>query len=211
MNWELEFAQQISSFWGNNPSLDWLTYIFGIITTLSEYGLFSILCGIVFLFFKKTRRMGIICLASLTLFALLGNSVITKHTIMRIRPVWDDPTGVIQTNAERIFLPIEARWLNLDFWALPKPTSYSFMSGHTVAITLLATVIFLHHKKIGIFVFLFAILTGFTRIYFAFHYVSDVLAGFIYGIAGGLITYLAYYKLEPIIKNLFKKKDSNNA
>lgn len=206
MSWELELAKQITSFWANNPGMGFITYFLAMITTIFEYGLGSIILGITLLFFAKTRKTGMMMLIALLVFALIGNNLICKHAVMRLRPVWEDSSNLIKNNLETIFLPVEQRWLNLDFWAIPKPTSYSFMSGHTVAAFIGATIVFLNHKKTGIVALAIAALVGFSRIYFGVHYVSDVVTGMLYGTAGALITYFLYNKFAPKIINFFKNK-----
>ena len=63
------------------------------------------------------------------------------------------------------------------------------------------------NKKIGLISFIVAAIIAFSRIYFGFHYVSDVLAGALYGIMGGLITYFAYTKIfEYVVRKRNEKK-----
>lgn len=214
MGWELQLAKDITHWWASNSAANFLTYPLAIFTTLAEYGWGFILLSLILIFFKKTRRAGIISTLALLVFALLGNNVICKHIVARLRPVWEDTTNSIKNNAETIFLPVEQRIFNLDFWALPKPTSYSFMSGHTVAGFVASTAIFMRHKKIGLISFIVAAIIAFSRIYFGFHYVSDVLAGALYGIMGGLITYFAYTKIFEYVArktNEKNEKDNGNA
>lgn len=58
----------------------------------------------------------------------------------------------------------------------------SFPSDHTTGALALAFAIVLRNKKIGIIMMIFAILTGFSRIYIGNHYPLDVLAGIVIGI-----------------------------
>ncbi|WP_432663772.1 phosphatase PAP2 family protein [Wukongibacter baidiensis] len=67
---------------------------------------------------------------------------------------------------------------------LPRPTDYSFPSGH--ATSSFATVCVLLNKIDSSFyktlLILLAFFTSFSRLYLLFHYPSDILAGIIFGI-----------------------------
>ena len=52
--------------------------IFIAFSSLGDYGIFFILIGICFLFYKKTRKIGIYCFVGIIL-ALLFNDVIFKN------------------------------------------------------------------------------------------------------------------------------------
>lgn len=74
----LDFLQEFL----RNPILD---NIFCVITWLGNSGMIWICCGMIFLFFKKTRIMGISLLISLTIGFLIGE-VWIKPMIGRTRP-----------------------------------------------------------------------------------------------------------------------------
>ncbi len=68
---------------------------------------------------------------------------------------------------------------------------YSFFSGHAANSFLVATFLWFSAKrkdKILGFVFLWALLTAYSRIYIGMHYPSDVITGIIEGILSGLLT-----------------------
>jgi undecaprenyl-diphosphatase len=63
------------------------------------------------------------------------------------------------------------------------PFDSGFPSGHTAASFGLATSIWLHNKKVGFVFILAAILVGWGRIISNVHYLGDVLAGIVLGVA----------------------------
>lgn len=67
----------------------------------------------------------------------------------------------------------------------------SFPSGHSALSFALATTIYLHHKRLGILLFGFAILVAYSRMYVGVHYPLDVFAGMLLGM---LIPY-AFHRL----------------
>lgn len=73
---------------------------------------------------------------------------------------------------------------------------YSFPSGHTTASFSLATTIALNMPRLGLFVFVMAMLIGISRIYLGVHYPTDVAAGIILGIFASVVIHL--YFLETV-------------
>lgn len=73
----------------------------------------------------------------------------------------------------------------------------SFPSSHTYIAFAIATSVFLYgHKKLGIILFVIAILVAISRIGAGLHYPSDVIGGTMLGIFSGILAYLATHKLE---------------
>ncbi len=137
--------------------------LFKVITYSGNKGAIFIVFSIALLIHKKTRKIGIYCLASLAIGALITN-VSLKLLIARIRPY----------EYSDIVLKIT------------KPTDYSFPSGHTtagfaVAFVLLKERFTYGKQKIYLYVLAYAILMAYSRLYFYVHFPSDVIAGILIG------------------------------
>ncbi len=70
-------------------------------------------------------------------------------------------------------------------------TLYSFPSGHTTTAFALfmGLAIILKNKKLGLICLLFAILSGYSRIYLSQHFPIDVLVGSVIGIVSSLLVF----------------------
>jgi undecaprenyl-diphosphatase len=130
-------------------------------TTLGNSGLIWIFITFLLLLNKKTRYCGVLLTFALSLEYLLGDGIL-KPFIGRERPFIRFP---------------DVQML------IPKPGSFSFPSGHTMASFTAASVIFSCYKNAGIAAYFTAFLIGFSRIYLFCHYPSDVLAGAVFGCA----------------------------
>ncbi len=162
----LDFIHQYLNF-------NFLDLFFKIITYSGNNGAIFIVFSIILLINKKTRKLGLYCLVSLAIGALITN-VSLKPLIVRTRPY---------------------EYSNIMIKIL-KPTDYSFPSGHTtagfaIAFTLLKERFTYGKQKIYLYVLAFAILMAYSRLYFYVHFPSDVLAGVLIGyIASTLAKYL---------------------
>lgn len=65
----------------------------------------------------------------------------------------------------------------------------SFPSGHTATVATLTAMTSYHFKKVAPLAVSFAILIGITRIVTLNHFLSDVLMGFVVGIAASMLVY----------------------
>lgn len=123
------------------------------ITTLGNGGAVWIALGLLLLIFKKTRPVGIQVLIVLLLGALIGN-VFLKNVIQRARPCWINESLAL---------------------LIANPKDFSFPSGHTLASFSSATILFLNHRKWGVYALILACLMGFTRLYLYVHFPTDVI------------------------------------
>lgn len=160
-----------------NPVLD---TVMPIITKFGDGGVFWIALAVIFLIFKKTRKMGL-CMGLALLMGFITGNLILKNVVGRIRP-YD---------------------LNPEIEILVKHLSdYSFPSGHTLASFEAATAIFINNKKIGIPALVLAFLIAISRIYLYVHYPSDVLAAIILGIGFAILSCFVVKKYQDKISYL---------
>jgi undecaprenyl-diphosphatase len=138
-----------------------------IITSLGNTGIFWILLAVVFLCFRKTRKIGITMGIAL-IFGLIFGNLLLKPLTARIRPYDFDPSIVL---------------------LIPPEHEFSFPSGHTLASFEGAVSVFLYRKKWGIPALILAALIAFSRLYLMVHYPIDIIVGLI---LGSLFAWTAY-------------------
>ncbi len=137
-----------------------LDFIMPIITFLGNGYLLWIVVAIVLTISKKYRKAGITMALALILCAIFGETLI-KNIIKRPRP-YEGVAGIQLL--------------------IPKLSSYSFPSGHTLSSFAAAFVVFKYIRKWAIPAFVIAALIAFSRMYLYVHYPSDVLMGAVLGI-----------------------------
>lgn len=136
------------------------------ITSLGDDGLFWIACGILMLFFKKTRKAGLAGLLSMALNFLMTNVTI-KNLVARPRPY------TVLTDLEIL---------------IEQPGEFSFPSGHTSSSFAFAFAVYLLlPPKYGVPALVLAALISLSRLYVGVHYPTDVLGGLIVGCVCALI------------------------
>ncbi len=156
---EIEILNLIQNI--RTPLLD---EIMVFITKMGDLSFVWILMSALLIFYPKTRKTGIVVLVSLLVNFLLCN-IILKNLVQRIRP-FDVNTaiGII----------------------IPKPTDFSFPSGHTSAGFTVAAALFCEHKKtIRTAALILAAVIAFSRLYLYVHYPTDVIGGIVIGIFSG--------------------------
>jgi undecaprenyl-diphosphatase len=183
---EIEILDSIAE----HTHCSFLDFLLPKITMLGNEGIFFILCAFVMLFFKKTRKTGIMMGVALLLGLIICNITI-KPLVARTRPY--DLIGVAP-------------------YLIKSESDYSFPSGHTTASFESAVVLlYMYHDRrrliIGISAFVLAFIIAFSRLYLYVHYPTDVLFGMIIGIICGLLAVIIVEKATPYIKKKLKAKD----
>lgn len=179
MDWEFGVLDYIQNYCRN----DFLDMVMSFWSGLGTISAIWIVLTVILLIFKKTRRIGWVCVIGFILCFLIGNCIF-KPIIARIRP-YDINTLVTLI--------------------VPKEHDYSFPSGHTMFAMCFATILFCKNKLIGLFSFIFAAIMAFSRLYLYMHFPTDVLFGAILGIAIG---FFSVYIADKLFERYKTKKIS---
>lgn len=155
------------------PNFPLVQKFFSIITHLGDSGIIWIIIGIFLFLKKKSRKNGLLLLASLAFGHIFGTCVL-KEIFQRQRPF-------IQLGLTPFITP---------------PSSFSFPSGHSLSSFIAATCIFYYNKKWGIFAYILASLIAISRIILIVHYPSDVIIGSILGVIIALIFIMIFKKFK---------------
>lgn len=172
---------------------DVFTPLFKGISLLAEKGILFIIIAIVFMMFRRTRKLGICMFGAIACGAIITNFVF-KDLIARPRPFIANETYKL--------------WWEAAGSALED--GFSFPSGHATATMAAMTAVFLCcNKKYSWLGFIFVVLMGMARNYLMVHYPSDILGGVVAGLVGAVISYyitkLIYYILSKNPNNKFCK------
>ena len=153
---------------------DFFTMFWKFITGFGDGGYFWLAVSIAMLFFKKTRKTGIVSLCSIALCFLVTNLCL-KNWIARPRPY---------TQIEELTILIEPL------------KSYSIPSGHTANSFAIAFIYYrMLPKKWGVAAIVLAALIGFSRLYLGVHYPTDVLGGLLIAWICSTLVYYIYQKV----------------
>ena len=143
---------------------EWLDPIVLFITALGNAGALWIVLAALLLVQKKYRNVGFAVTVSLLLGAVVTNLCL-KNWICRPRPYTMIP----------------------ELHALVTARDWSFPSGHSTSSIAAAVVILLRlPKKMGIPIFILAVLICLSRLYVGVHYPTDVLAGVMIGMVSAI-------------------------
>lgn len=158
----LEFIQTYM----HTPFLD---KVMPLTTKLGNFGTIWIVISLILILSKKYRKAGILAIYSLLIAAILGEGII-KNIIARPRPFM--------------------KMLDIDL-LIPKPTSYSFPSGHTASsiAAAMAYAKMIEDKRIVIALVLLACTIAFSRLYLMVHYPTDILGGIVLGVLSSKLAY----------------------
>ncbi len=160
---ELEFV--ILDFIQKNIKNPFLDKIMPVVSMLGALGIIWIVFTIIALITKKYRRLGTKLSFTMILSLIVCNCIL-KPVVSRIRPY--DLNSTIQL-------------------MVAPEIDTSFPSGHTFFAFSTATVCFMYNKRLGVIMYLFAVLMAFSRLYLYVHFPTDVLFGAIFGIITGII------------------------
>ncbi len=187
------FDQTIAK-WANDvfqSTNDILSPLLKLITNLGNMGFIFIMISLIMIFFKKTRKIGVIVLFSIAIGFVFTN-LILKNVVARPRPFIDETSDYYLWWKEAGSM-IES--------------GYSFPSGHTTAAMAFGLSLFLCFKKKWSWIFLLIpLIMGFTRIYFMVHYTTDVLGAML---VGGLSALISYFVIKYIVKVIESKNKTN--
>ena len=159
-----------------------LDFLVPLITKFGDGGIFWIALAVIFLIFKKTRKMGL-AMAFALIFGLIVGNLTMKPLIARIRPY--NLEGYETIRDALLVAPLK---------------DFSFPSGHTLASFEGATAIFAFNRKWGIPALVLASLVALSRLYLFVHYPTDVITGLVlgvtFGICGALLSRLIFKKFD---------------
>ncbi len=166
--------------------LDWIQtlrtgfgdFFFPLITKLGDGGIFWIVMTLALLIFPKTRKLGLTCAVALLIDVALVNGLI-KNLVARTRPY------VVNPNIQLL---------------VPKPSEYSFPSGHAAASFSFVGALAFSKCRWWIPAGVLAVIIGLSRLYLYVHYPTDVLCGALFGILFGFLAVLIVKKAEEMIK-----------
>ena len=159
-----------------------LDVFFLFYTHLGDDGIFFIVLGLIFLLFKKTRKVGLGMLVGIIVGALITNVTI-KPLIARPRPF-----ELLEYSNDPTIAVFREWWINMG--EVHASSMRSFPSGHTTsAVAALVPVFMFCNKKYSWLALVAAVLMGASRNYVMVHYPSDVLGGIIVGAVAGLVAF----------------------
>ena len=146
-----------------NPVID---RVMVFISSLGDAGFLWIAIAFLLLLHKRYRKCGIVLILALMVEQIICDDIL-KPLIGRVRPCNKFPDVAQLTH---------------------RMHSASFPSGHTMKGFTSATILFIHHRPLGIGAYAIATLIGLSRLYLFVHYPSDVLAGAAFGVIVALQT-----------------------
>lgn len=171
----------ILNFIHTNLQFSILDKVMPSVSWVGNMGSIWIVIAILFILSKKHKTTGFIMIISLVLCVLIGN-IALKHLVARIRPCYVHPEIVL---------------------LIPRPSDFSFPSGHTMSSFAAATVIILSDKRWGKMAIAMALLIAFSRLYLYVHYPSDIVGGILLGVTIAFISVKIseVYKKYSVVRN----------
>ena len=129
---------------------------------------------LLFLWFKKVRGLALILATGLAVWASDSLGAALKELIARDRPchTLSDVRDIASCS-----------------------NSFSFPSNHAINSFTVATIITLAYKNFAFFLYVLALLIGYSRVYLGVHWPTDVAAGWLGGGAWAILCLLAALSL----------------
>lgn len=169
-----------SLFWILSKTWIWLPYYLLLLYLVKKH-------------FTWKQTLTFILLA-LAMVAIVDSSTtfLFKETVQRYRP------------AHHAWLTNKLHFHQFDDGSFYKGGQYGFFSSHAsnnAAIAFFAWMVLrTYYKKLGVWLILVVSLIGLSRIYLGVHYLSDIVAGVLWGVLGGFITFKLFTKLQNWFK-----------
>ncbi len=160
----------------NNIKIPFLDFVLSIITNFGVVAVVMLLIPAIILYRQDRKLFRLLFLTFIVAFAF---SSVAKLIFLRQRPI------------ENLYHPL----INI--------INYSFPSTHSMVVFSLLPVLLMYLPKQKTFWASFAFLVAFSRIYFDFHYLSDVVFGAVVGY------FIGNFLLEFHYKNKSFKKLKN--
>jgi len=130
----------------------------------------------ILLVFKKTRRIAIVLAASFIVSIILGEA--GKIIMAQLRPFY---------------------YISPDYLLVPKPTDYSYPSGHALIVGDGAMVLFKTSPKwLWIPFMIEALIVSYSRVYVGVHWPIDILGGWLLG------SWIAYFTVDMDSRGVLK-------
>lgn len=164
----------------NTWHITWLNNFFRVYTFLGD-GIFSLLLVAFFLLRKKYQ----LAISLLTAFLLSGIvAQVFKNLVYSPRP-------------KMFFLQSQ---YNYFIEGVSLSNASGFPSGHTASAFAAATILALFslNKRFAPYFLTAAVMVGYSRIYLAQHFLSDVVAGAFVGVAFALVSYRLIQVIQPL-------------
>ncbi|MGQ7869572.1 phosphatase PAP2 family protein [Sunxiuqinia sp. sy24] len=170
-------------FFFNSLHTPFWDVVMTLFTQTATWGLFYF--TLLFFIIRKYRMKAVVILILLALVIVISDqfSVFIKESVKRFRPTHDPDIQHLVHNVYR------------------KGGLYGFFSSHatnTFAVAMFTAKLF-KNIRYQLFIFLWAALVSYTRIYLGVHYPFDILTGMVVGLAIGHFI----YKLLMAIENRF--------
>lgn len=176
---QIELVRKINKFGAGT----WIDQFSLVISSTSLLVSLYILVNILIALYDKEKRIVIIgaMFLSLVIHGLLHEILIKRllRSVLFIkRPYLTDSN----------ITPIGAKF-----------SDSTFPSGHMSIITSALTVVIYYHPNFWPFALLFLLLTGFSRMHNGYHYLIDIIFGFIFGIGYGFLAMFLFTKMQNIV------------